>query len=193
MRKILIITSLLLFLYGCNELVHVSAEEFKWQYDNRHMQSIFWADYLGEKDGKVYLFRKRAPLIGSKWKEEVLFTEVDSLDADFLNRLRKQEKLTTQNNDNAARRKGGNLVFLVDAPATVRQLEPFKKLKRDSSVMDMIKLVGNPDDEAGSGIYILVYKLEDGTEVHIGAANLNESLMYIVHVSKDGKRENLFK
>ncbi len=58
------------------------------------MQSVYWADYLGEKDGKVYLLRKRAPMLGSKWKEEVLFTEVAGLDTEFLKVLRKQEKTT---------------------------------------------------------------------------------------------------
>lgn len=94
MRKYLVSAFLLVFLYGCNELLHVTAEEFKWQYNNRNMQSVYWADYLGEKDGKVYLLRKRAPLIGSKWKEEVLFTEVAGLDAEFLKVLREQEKTT---------------------------------------------------------------------------------------------------
>jgi len=85
-------------LYGCNELQHVTAEEFKRQYDLRNMQSVYWADYLGEKDGKVYLLRKRAPLLGKNWKEEILFTEAAGLDSAFLQILRGQEKKTVQKN-----------------------------------------------------------------------------------------------
>lgn len=96
MRKILCLGFLLVFLYGCNELRHVTADEFKWQYQNRNMQSVYSATYLGEKDGKTYLLRKRAPLIGSKWKEEVLFTEVADLNADFLNTLREREKASKE-------------------------------------------------------------------------------------------------
>jgi hypothetical protein len=94
MRRLLYVGFLFVVLYGCNELHHVTADEFKWQYQNRNMQSVYWADYLGEKDGKVYLLRKRAPMIGSKWKEEVLFTEVAGLDTEFLKTLREQEKTT---------------------------------------------------------------------------------------------------
>ncbi len=92
MRKLLYLGFLFAFLYGCDELRHVTADEFKWQYQNRDMQSVYSATYLGERDGKIYLFRKRAPLIGSKWKEEVLFTEVAGLDTVFLKTLREREK-----------------------------------------------------------------------------------------------------
>ncbi len=76
----------------------MTAEEFKRQYDLRNMQSVYWADYLGEKDGKVYLLRKRAPLIGKNWKEEILFTEVAGLDPAFLQILRGLEKKAEQKN-----------------------------------------------------------------------------------------------
>ncbi len=91
MRKLLYLGFLFVFLYGCDELHHVTADEFKWQYQNRDMQSVYSATYLGERDGKIYLFRKRAPLIGSKWKEDVLFTEVAGLDPIFLKNLREQK------------------------------------------------------------------------------------------------------
>jgi hypothetical protein len=105
MRKFLYLGFLFVFLYGCNELRHVTADELKWQYQNRNMQSVYWADYLGEKDGKVYLLSKRAPLIGSTWKEEVLFTEVAGLDAAFLKSLREQEKTTNKTSNVAILRK----------------------------------------------------------------------------------------
>lgn len=96
MRKLLYLGFLFAFLYGCNELRHVTADEFKWQYQNRDMQSVYSATYLGERDGKIYLLRKRAPLIGSKWKEEILFTEVAGLDTVFLKTLREREKASKE-------------------------------------------------------------------------------------------------
>lgn len=96
MRKLLHFGFLFVFLYGCNELHHVTADEFKWQYQNRDMQSVYSGTYLGEKDGKIYLLRKRAPLIGSKWKEEVLFTEIAGLDTVFLKTLREREKASKE-------------------------------------------------------------------------------------------------
>jgi hypothetical protein len=80
------------------KLQHVTAEELKRQYDLRNMQSVYWADYLGEKDGKVYLLRKRAPLIGENWKEKILLTEIARLDPAFLQILRGQEKKAEQKN-----------------------------------------------------------------------------------------------
>jgi hypothetical protein len=73
-----------------------------------------------------------------------------------------------------------------NSPPTARQIQPFKNLTKDASVIDIVSVVGKPDKDIGSGIYIFVYELEDSTEVWIGAAYLDKPPMYIVHVLKDG-------
>mgnify|MGYP006310090877 CR=1 FL=1 len=90
--KILIAALLLtVMLTGCDKPKHVSGAEFKREFELRNQQTMFWAEYLGEKNGNVFLRRKRAPLVGKRWKEEVWFTEIENLDPDFLKEL-KQER-----------------------------------------------------------------------------------------------------
>jgi hypothetical protein len=137
MRKFLISAFLLVFLFGCNELLHVTAEEFKWQYSNRNMQSVYWADYLGEKDGKVYLLRKRAPLIGSKWKEEVLFTEVNGLDADFLKILREQERHPDPKGKDHTQQKSPSVDILKKTIESLNLNDPTKDVEKRIANNDM--------------------------------------------------------
>jgi hypothetical protein len=92
MMKILMpVLLLVVMLTGCDRPKHVSGAEFKREFELRNQQTMFWAEYMGEKDGKVFLWWKRAPLVGKKWKEEVWFTEMENLDPDFLKEL-KQER-----------------------------------------------------------------------------------------------------
>ena len=91
MKRIIPVVLLSVVLTGCDKPKHVSGAEFKQEYELRNQQTLFWAEYLGEKDGKVFLRRKRAPLVGKKWKEEIWFTEVESLDADFLDQLKQEQ------------------------------------------------------------------------------------------------------
>lgn len=86
-----------------------------------------------------------------------------------------------------------DLMFSVNSPPTARQIELFKKLKKDSSIVDMVTVIGKPDDEVGSGIFIFVYNLDDGTRVLIGAPDLNKPPLYMVHVFKDGRKDDLIK
>ena len=90
MKKTIPVLLLTVTLTGCDKPQHVSGAEFKREFELRDQQTLFWAEYLGEKDGKVFLRRKRAPLIGRKWKEEIWYTETENLDADFLDELRKE-------------------------------------------------------------------------------------------------------
>ena len=94
MRKLAFALTVLLSLTGCSSLKHVSSAEFERQWQLNDMQTFYWCEYIGEADGRAYLLRKRAPLIGRKWREEILFTEAEQLDPEFLKRLpgTKQEK-----------------------------------------------------------------------------------------------------
>ena len=73
-----------LMLSGCSSLKHVDATTFSRQIELNNMQTVVWSEYIGQADGKAYLLHKRLPLVGSKWKEYVWFTEVDELDSAFL-------------------------------------------------------------------------------------------------------------
>lgn len=74
-------------LAGCSRLKHVGPNEFKNQVELGNMQSMASSIYIGQADGRAFLLRKRMPLIGKKWKEEVLYTETSQLGEDFLKKL----------------------------------------------------------------------------------------------------------
>jgi len=82
------LTLLILLPVGCGGPKHVSGAEFEREYELRDTQTLFWAEYLGEKDGKVLLRRKSAPLVGDEWNEEIWYTRIDELDPQFLQELR---------------------------------------------------------------------------------------------------------
>jgi hypothetical protein len=71
----------------------VSAAEFQKQWQMRHAQTVHWYSYLGETTGNVYILRRSMPLVGSKWKEEVLFTATNGLPAALLDQMRAVSKL----------------------------------------------------------------------------------------------------
>ena len=85
----------LLVLTGCSSLKHVDAATFRHEIELNNMQTVAWSEYIGQAEGKAYLLRKRAPLIGSTWEKYVWFTEVDELDSAFLAELEnaKQENI----------------------------------------------------------------------------------------------------
>ena len=98
MKRIIPVLLVAVMLTGCDKPKPVSGAEFKREFELRNQQTLFWAEYLGEKDGKVFLRRKRAPLVGKKRKEEIWFTEVENLDADFLKEL-KQERVKLEQDE----------------------------------------------------------------------------------------------
>jgi len=90
MKRMIPVLLLSFVLTGCDKPKHVSGSEFKREFELRNQQTVFWAEYLGERDGKVFLRRKRTPMVGKKWKEDIWFTETENLDADFLNELKQE-------------------------------------------------------------------------------------------------------
>ena len=91
MTKKLMPIMMLMFLSGCNEPKQVSGTDFKREYELRNNQTMVSSEYLGEKDGKVFLRRKTMSLVNKdKWNEEIWFTGTNNLDAAFLAALRKE-------------------------------------------------------------------------------------------------------
>ena len=95
MLRVVPILLLIIFFTGCDKPRHVSPAEFKREYELRNQQTMIWAEYFGEKDGKAYLKRKNMSTVKETWREEVLFTEVNALDATFLEGLR-QSSITNE-------------------------------------------------------------------------------------------------
>ncbi len=88
MKQWILLLSLAL-LSGCNKPKRVSGAEFKREFELRNTQTMVWSEYLGEREGKAFLRRKTMPLVGSKWREEVWFTETNNLDSAFLEQLKR--------------------------------------------------------------------------------------------------------
>lgn len=57
-------------------------------------------------------------------------------------------------------------------------------------MVDVVRKCGVPDDHQGSGIYIFIYHLNDGSIVAVGTPNL-ERLMYVDHMDVNGNSASL--
>jgi hypothetical protein len=75
---------------------------------------------------------------------------------------------------------------------TARTLEPFERIEPNMSFNDVCTLIGWPDEEIGSGLYIFVYHLEDDSQVRISFASY-DGPMYIIHQMPDGTEERLIQ
>jgi hypothetical protein len=80
-----------MLLSGCNEPKQVTGTDFKQEYELRNAQTMVSSEFLGEKDGKVFLRRKTMSLVNKKkWNEEIWYTETNNLHATFLEKLKKE-------------------------------------------------------------------------------------------------------
>ena len=80
------------------------------------------------------------------------------------------------------------------APETARDLASFEAALANGplSLQDLCALVGVPDWETGSGLWIPVYDLADGSRLYLGYAGPGaDDLMYANLVSPDGKVRDL--
>jgi len=59
-----------------------------------------------------------------------------------------------------------------DVPKTARQVSCFTSLKKDSTMLDVVRKCGLPDQHTGSGIYIFVYYMDDCSTVTVGTSDL---------------------
>lgn len=87
MKRICIAPMLLMM--GCASIHRIPADRFR--NDLQNMNSLYWCEYIGQADGKAYILRKRAPLIGKDWKQDILFAESADLDPALLKQLEKQK------------------------------------------------------------------------------------------------------
>jgi hypothetical protein len=95
---------LVAMLTGCNEPKHVSGTDFKQEYELRNAQTMVFSEYMGERDGKVFLKRKTMSLVRKdKWNEEVWFTETNDLAPAFLEELMKDATTGRKNGAGAPR------------------------------------------------------------------------------------------
>ena len=73
-----------------------------------------------------------------------------------------------------------------------RNVQAFSQLKKGMSYTAIVDQVGKADKDIGSGIHIMVYRLEDGTQIYLGFPDFKE-LIYAKHIDKEGKATDLLK
>jgi hypothetical protein len=73
-------------------------------------------------------------------------------------------------------------IELADAPKTARDVQCFQSFTPKSTMTDVVKKCGIPDELQGSGIGIFIYNLDDGSLVAVGTADFKR-LMYVDHVA----------
>lgn len=83
-------------------------------------------------------------------------------------------------------------IQLPDAPKTARDVRCFASFTTTTSMQDVVRKCGIPDEHQGSGIYIFLYDMNDGSVVVIGTADLNR-LMYVNHITHRRARSLLHK
>ena len=72
-------------------------------------------------------------------------------------------------------------IKLPDAPETARNVQCFRTFSRRSAMVDVVRKCGIPDEHQGSGIYIFLYDMDDGSVVAVGTADLKK-LLYMNHI-----------
>ena len=84
---------LLGLMLGCDKEEHISGADFQRQYELNNMQTVQWADYLGQKDGKAYLRIKTMSSVATdKWRERIVCADVGELDPAFARKLPQKKR-----------------------------------------------------------------------------------------------------
>jgi hypothetical protein len=79
---------------------------------------------------------------------------------------------------------------LAGAPKTARKVACFCSVKEGFTMFDVVWLCGIPDEQHGSGIYIFLYRMDDGSIVTIGTPNLDQRIMGVRYL-KSGRSVSL--
>ncbi len=79
-----------------------------------------------------------------------------------------------------------------NAPKTARQVTCFRSIKAAFTMTDVVRRCGIPDEHHGSGIFIFLYHMDDGSIVTIGTSDLNRPIMNARHV-KSGRSVSLLR
>ena len=82
-------------------------------------------------------------------------------------------------------------IRLPDAPKTSRNVECFRTFSYNSAMVDVVRKCGIPDEHQGSGIYIFLYDMDDGSLVAVGTADLKK-LLYMSHI-ENSKSSSLLR
>jgi len=97
--KPLALIILVLLLSGCSGPERVSVAEFKKEYAAvGQPASMRHVEYLGVRDGRAYIKVSSMRLNGSKWKERVIFVELEELDEALRNSLPQRPNQPLQRN-----------------------------------------------------------------------------------------------
>ncbi|TRO81990.1 hypothetical protein [Trichloromonas acetexigens] len=96
MKQIAVVLFLLIAMVVCacqGASQHITGADFQAEYEKRHQQSMHFTEFIGEREGRVFLRNKTMSTLNTKkWSEVVLYTEASDLDSEFLRRLRKESK-----------------------------------------------------------------------------------------------------
>jgi len=79
---------------------------------------------------------------------------------------------------------------LPGAPKTVRDVECYTSFTKSSTMHEVVRKCGIPDEHQGSGIYIFLFDMTDGSVVAVGTADLKH-LMYVTHIQTRGSQSLL--
>ena len=81
-------------------------------------------------------------------------------------------------------------VLFPNAPEKTQNVDCFRSLKPEMSVYAVVQKCGRPDEEVGSGLYIFVYHLRDGSTAGISTPNLNR-VGYVTFTDRNGKTSTI--
>ena len=77
-----------------------------------------------------------------------------------------------------------------NAPKKAKNGEYFRSFTPRMSIYMVVEKCGRPDEEIGSGLYIFVYHLQDGSTVAIGTSSLNK-IDHVAYTDSSGKSASL--
>ena len=81
----------LISIVGCSSAPrYMSGAYFERSYKMSKMQTLDSYSYVGETNGAIYMLRTRTPLVGSKLKEQVFFTETNGLTQGFVEQMKSE-------------------------------------------------------------------------------------------------------
>lgn len=80
------------------------------------------------------------------------------------------------------------------APTKTESVDCFRRLSPEVTMYTVVQKCGRPDEEVGSGLYIFLWHMKDGSTVGVGGLfNLNQAVGDIKHTSPSGKTTSLLK
>jgi hypothetical protein len=75
--------------------------------------------------------------------------------------------------------------------AAPRSLSEFAFLRPGMGYDEIVGVAGEPDRDVGSGLYVFVYRLDDGTELELTFASLEQLLSVSLYDPGKGTRQSI--